>query len=154
MPAGLAPPLSSPERAARADLRGQIARLERQLAEVAAAAYPWLQETVSAHPGVRGGPRVLGLGELEVVRDVLVDRLALARAAATVQAERQAAARDELARMLADPPAHRGRRIANADLGLPGCTAYEVRPRLGLVGMLAGWWRVTVSSGCPLVCGP
>jgi hypothetical protein len=25
-----------------------------------------------------------------------------------------------------------------------------VRPRLGLIGMLMGWWRVVISSGCPL----
>jgi hypothetical protein len=25
-----------------------------------------------------------------------------------------------------------------------------VRPRLGLIGMLAGWWHVKLSSGCPL----
>ncbi len=56
----------------------------------------------------------------------------------------------DLERMLADPPAHRWRRIANADLGLPGCTTYHVRPRAGLLGMLMGWWEVKVSGGCPL----
>jgi hypothetical protein len=25
-----------------------------------------------------------------------------------------------------------------------------VRPRLGLIGMLMGWWQVKLSSGCPL----
>jgi hypothetical protein len=25
-----------------------------------------------------------------------------------------------------------------------------VRPRLGLIGMLCGWWQVKLSSGCPL----
>jgi hypothetical protein len=34
----------------------------------------------------------------------------------------------ELERMLADPPAHRWRRLSNADLGRPGCTTYHVRP--------------------------
>ena len=33
--------------------------------------------------------------------------------------------------------------------GEPGCGAYVVRPRLGLIGMLAGWWEVKLSSGCP-----
>jgi hypothetical protein len=56
--------------------------------------------------------------------------------------------------MYADPPAHRRVRLRNADLGLPGCTTYEVAPRLGIVGMLAGWWHVKVSSGCPLGWGP
>ena len=51
--------------------------------------------------------------------------------------------------MLADPPGHKGERIANRELGLPGCTTYAVLPRLGPVGLLTGWWRVKVSSGCP-----
>jgi hypothetical protein len=51
--------------------------------------------------------------------------------------------------MLADPPAHKGERMANRELGLPGCTTYAVLPRLGPVGLLTGWWRVKISSGCP-----
>ena len=51
--------------------------------------------------------------------------------------------------MLADPPAHKWRRLSNADLGLPGCTIYHVRPRAGLLGMLMGWWQVKISGGCP-----
>jgi hypothetical protein len=97
---------------------------------------------------------VLGLGELERVRDALARRLTLERAAAAAQAARQADARALLERMYVDPPAHRRVRLVNADLGLPGCTAYEVVPRAGVVGMLAGWWHVKVSSGCPLGWGP
>ena len=33
--------------------------------------------------------------------------------------------------------------------GRPGCGAYHVRPRAGIVGMLMGWWQVKISSGCP-----
>jgi hypothetical protein len=51
--------------------------------------------------------------------------------------------------MLADPPAHKWKRISNADLGRPGCTTYHVRPRAGVLGMLMGWWQVVVSGGCP-----
>jgi len=36
------------------------------------------------------------------------------------------------------------------ELGEGGCGVYQVRPRLGLIGMLAGWWHVKLSSGCPL----
>jgi hypothetical protein len=153
MHATLAPPRSAPGLAARGDLRAQIGRLDRELAQLAALTYPRI-EPAGTVPRCPGGPRVLGLGDLERVRDGLVGRLALLRAAAIEQAERQSDAREELERMLADPPGHRGRRLANADLGLPGCTTYEVRPRLGPVGMLAGWWHVKVSSGCPLVWGP
>jgi hypothetical protein len=139
----------APERAARAVLRAQIARLERELASLAAATYPWILAPPNPSAGHRG-PRMLGLGELEVERDELASRLTGARHAAVEQAERQADAREALERMLADPPGHRGRRLTNAELGLPGCTTYEVRPRAGLLGLLASWWHVKVSSGCPL----
>jgi len=149
---GIAPPpapVVAPERAARSDLRAQIARLEGELARLAAATYPRLPAwPVAARTS--GGPRVLALGDLERVRDGLATRLTVQRGAAAAQAERQADARALLERMYADPPAHRRTRLANADLGLAGCTTYEVAPRLGIVGMLAGWWHVKISSGCPL----
>jgi hypothetical protein len=141
-----------PEHAARADLRAQIARLERRLAHVAAATYPRL-DLSPVTPWPSGGPRVLALGDLERVRDALADRLETLRAAARVQAEEQADALAELERMLAEPGAYRGRRMTNAEIGLPGCTTYEVVPRLGLLGRLASWWQVKISSGCPLVWG-
>ena len=114
------------ERAARADLRAQIAALEARGARVPAG----------------GGPRLLSLGELERVRDGLAARPRPGRAP-------DPAARLALERMLADPGAHRWERVALAALGEPGCGAYVVRPRLGLIGMLAGWWEVKLSSGCP-----
>jgi hypothetical protein len=114
------------ERAARADLRAQIAALELRGARVAAG----------------GGPRLLSLGELERVRDGLAARPEPA-------ADDHEAARVRLERMLADPAAHRWERVALAELGEPGCGVYAVRPRLGLIGMLSGWWQVKLSSGCP-----
>lgn len=135
------------ERAARRTLRDQIARLEREHATIVAAAYPRLDS------GPRlslAGPRLLGLGELERVRDALADRVVAMRVAAEDQQARQAVALRELDAMLADPPAHKWERLTNADLGRPGCTTYHVRPRLGLLGMLMGWWQVKVSGGCPL----
>jgi hypothetical protein len=141
------------ERGARADLRAQIERLEREIAAVAAATYPRLRPG-PVTPGMSSHPHVLGLGELELVRDALATRLSVMRQAALLQAAAQAEARVELERMLADPPAHRGRRLTNAELGLPGCKTYVVAPRYGLLGRLAGWWEVKVSSGCPLVWGP
>jgi hypothetical protein len=144
---------AAPEGAARADLRAQIARLERELAHVAAASYPRLDMS-PVMPHMTRGPRVLVLGDLERVRDALADRLTTLRSAALVQAEEQADAREELDDMLADPGAYRGRRMTNTALGLPGCTTYEVVPRFGVLGRLASWWQVKVSSGCPLVWGP
>jgi hypothetical protein len=142
------------ERAAREDLRAQIGHLERRLAHVAASTYPRLDMSPVTPRLHHRTPRVLALGELELVRDALAGRLATLRRAALRQAEEQADAREALERMLADPPAHPGRRMTNAQLGLPGCTVYAVVPRLGVVGRLAGWWQVKVSSGCPLAWGP
>lgn len=136
------------ERDARAALRAQIARLERELSKIALGACPRLDPG----PPLRSlsGPRLLDLGDLERVRDALAARLATVRSAAAGQAEHQAAARAQLERMLADPPNHKWLRISNEDLGLPGCAHYHVRPRLGPIGLLCNWWRVKISSGCPL----
>jgi len=135
------------ERAARRTLRAQIARLERDLGNAVVAAYPRLPAG-TARVSHRG-PRLLGLEELERVRDDLADRLSDVRAQAAAQAERQAEARVLIERMLLDPGAYPWVRVANADIGEPGCKHWHVRPRLGLIGMLAGWWHVKISSGCP-----
>ena len=52
--------------------------------------------------------------------------------------------------MLLDPAAHRWVRVSNADIGEPGCKHWHVRPRGGILGMFVSWWRVVISSGCPL----
>ncbi len=135
------------EHAARRTLRAQIARLERELSAVAIGTYPRLD--VRTNTPSLAGPRLLSLGELECVRDSLAGRLGDLQAAAGAQAARQADAQRELERMLADPPAHKWRRITHADLGIAGCGDYHVRPKAGLLGMLMGWWQVKMSSGCP-----
>ena len=63
------------ERAARRALRAQIARLERELASAVIAAYPRLRGG-RARRAALSGPRLLGLGELERIRDDLAGRLA------------------------------------------------------------------------------
>jgi hypothetical protein len=135
------------EQAARRTLRDQIARLERVHAALLAASYPRLDPG----PPVSSlaGPRLLSLGELERVRDALATRVSALGAGAEAQRARQAVALRELDAMYADPPAHKWRRLTNADLGRPGCTTYHVRPRAGLLGMLMGWWQVKISGGCP-----
>lgn len=144
------PPLHAPaeEDAARRALRIQIARLERRLANALVTGFP--SDVVDVGVVGRHGPRLLGLGELEALRDDLADRLAEARATLAAGAERSAEARRVLESMYADPRRHRFMRIARAELGVPGCGAYEVRPRMGMIGMLMGWWHVKLSSGCPL----
>jgi hypothetical protein len=134
------------ERAARRTLRDQIARLESELAAALIAA-----RLPAGHGHVRAsGPRLLGLGELERIRDDLAGRLADARERAARQGERQAAKRVLIERMLLQPGEYKWVRVSNADIGEPGCKSWHVVPRLGLVGMLAGWWHVKISSGCPL----
>jgi hypothetical protein len=56
--------------------------------------------------------------------------------------------------MRLEPGRYRWVRVHAADLGEPGCQSWQVRPRLGLLGMLMGWWRVKHSSGCPLATAP
>jgi hypothetical protein len=136
------------ERAARRTLRGQIARLERELSDAVVAAFPHV--SVAAEPVPHSGPRLLSLGELEAVRDDLAERVRRARVVVAERGEREAAARALLERMLVEPERHRWVRLPASELGERGCGAYQVRPRLGLVGMLMGWWQVKLSSGCPL----
>ncbi len=136
------------ERAARRALRAQIARLERELASAVISAYPRLPVGRSGVPA--SGPRLLGLGELERIRDDLAGRLAGMREQIARQGERQEAKRALIERMLLEPGAYRWVRVSNADIGEPGCKTWHVVPRLGIVGMLAGWWHVKISSGCPL----
>ena len=146
------PARADDERAARRELRRQIGALERRLSDVLVSAFPHGASAVAmtATAEAAGGPRLLSLGELERVRDALADRLAEARRRLEELGERQERARAELERMLLEPGRHRFRRIRNADLGEGGCGVWHVRPRLGLLGMLMGWWEVKLSSGCPL----
>jgi hypothetical protein len=132
---------------ARAQMRRQIAGLERQLSQ---ADLDCARFAVTPDRRVRNaGPRLVDLRELECQRDELIRAIAHARLAAGRVQSQYAAARRELYAMLADPRSFKFARIRNEQLGLPSCKTYEVRPRLGLIGMLAGWWHVTISSGCP-----
>src|ERR1700761_4173332 len=78
------------ERAARRDLREQIARLERQLQDTLLSAFPRSGIDVTLGSGRAGAtPRLLDLGELEALRDALSDRLARARAALSARVDRE-----------------------------------------------------------------
>jgi hypothetical protein len=134
---------------ARADLRSQIGRLERELSGLVAEGFPRVEIDTSV-PGAGGAPRVLDLGGLETVRDALASRVGAARAALREREGLETRNRELLARMLDAPADHRWLRISRADVGEPGCGHWHSRPRLGPLGMLMGWWRVKVSSGCPL----
>jgi hypothetical protein len=148
-----ASPGAAAEAAARRTLRAQIALLESELARVFVTVFEMRIGPPAAAAAAGGVPRMLDLGELELVRDELAGRLHEARAQLTAGAAEQARKRELLARMQLEPGRHRFTRISCRELGEPGCGAWQVRPRLGLVGMLMGWWRVTLSSGCPLARG-
>ena len=55
--------------------------------------------------------------------------------------------------MIAEPERHRWLLVSNEDIGEPGCRHWHSRPRWGILGMLFGWWRIRLSSGCPLAEG-
>lgn len=140
------------ERAARATLKAQVARLERELSQIVAGGFPHIggsaggQERRGSHTAC---PRLLTLGELERQRDELALQI---RAARIRQAERshiERRSRALLEEMKRAPHEHKFARLPVADLGEGRCGFWQVRPRLGLIGMLAGWWEVKLSSGCP-----
>jgi hypothetical protein len=139
-------------RAARRTLRGQIARLERDLAETIVDSFP--RNTIDVgdtRVGARArGPRLLQLGELEALRDDLAGQLKTARRRVAERSDAQQRARDRLEAMLLEPHRHKFARVSFEDLGERSCGDWLVRPRLGIIGMLMGWWQVKLSSGCPL----
>jgi hypothetical protein len=146
------PPQVQPgtEHAARRDLREQIARLERELQQTLVTSFPRTGLDVTLAPRRMAGPRVLALGELEDLRDRLSAKLGQAREDLRVRVDREEECRQLLERMLLEPGKYRSTRLANADLGEGGCGVWSVKPRMGLIGMLCGWWQVKLSSGCPL----
>ena len=141
--------------AARRALRTQIAKLERDLADTLVTCFAHASSDLAAEiadgdaPRSLTAPRLLTLQELERQRDDLARRVVQARRRLSERAAVHERNRVRLERMLLQPGHHRFERIANRELGLGGCGVWEVRPRLGLIGMLAGWWEVKLSSGCP-----
>jgi hypothetical protein len=135
------------EAAARRSLREQIARLERELSALFTAAHP--RKGLEWNVRARGGPRLLGIGELEALRDDLAARLEDARRTISDQTTVERRNVERIEEMVAAPERFKWVRISNEDIGEPGCKHWHARPRLGLIGMLMGWWRVKISSGCP-----
>ncbi len=145
---------ASVEREVRHSLREQIARLERECSRIVAETFPH----ISAAPAVpavpsSAAPTLLGMADLERTRDHLAARVQELRMLAGARAEHERRARELLERMRLEPGRHRFVRLPVSDLGEGGCGVWEVRPRLGLIGMLAGWWQLKLSSGCPLPMG-
>jgi hypothetical protein len=143
--------LHADEGPARAELRRQIARLEAELGELFTSAFPRAGITYEVAPA--GGPRLLGIGELEQVRDRLLARIADVRGILKDRGYVEDRNRELLERVIAEPERYHWVQISNEDIGEPGCRHWHSRPRFGLLGMLMGWWRVKISSGCPLAEG-
>ncbi len=147
------------ERAARRALRAQVAKLERDLSELVVNGFPHIAPPTHRGTGGGGTPSpgsaacLLDLGQLERTRDELAGRLQLVRRAGAERVELETRARELLERMKRDPRSYKFVRLPVRDLGEHGCGVWEVRPRMGLIGMLAGWWQVKLSSGCPLPRG-
>jgi len=139
------------ERASRADLRRQIAALELLLARLFDSAFP--RKGIEFKVAGLGGPRVLSVDELEKVRDGLFTRIQEVREDLHEFAVTEESNRELIERMTADPAAHKWVRVYNEDIGERGCKNWHATPKWGPLGMLMGWWRVKISSGCPLAKG-
>jgi hypothetical protein len=138
-------------RAARTDLRRQIGALEQELAELFASAFP--RRGIEFRVPAAGGPRVLDVAELERVRDSLAARVEDVRGWLSDRGYAEQRKRQLLEALIAEPERFPWVRISNEDIGEPGCRHWHSRPRWGPLGMLMGWWRVKLSSGCPLAEG-
>src|SRR5918995_3840478 len=136
------------ERLARAELRRQIARLEHELSQLFGSAFPTV-EGIEWAVAPAGGPRVLGVAELERVRDRLAQRIGQVRAELDARAEVEEGNRLLLERMISEPGGFHWIRVSNEDIGEPGCRHYHSPPRYGVLGMLLGWGRVKGSRGFP-----
>ncbi len=142
------------ESAARVSLRAQIARLEHEHSALLAERFPHISaRSPAASRALGGGPSLPDLGALERSRDELAARLQDLRAQVAARTEHERRARERLQRMRLEPGSYKFARVRVRDLGQGVCGVWEVRPRLGLIGMLAGWWQLKLSSGCPLPMG-
>lgn len=145
-------PLDRPvdERQARRDLRVQIGRLEQALGRLRSDSFPRHGLALRVTGRVPEPGRVLGLADLERIRDAMIEVVLAGRAELDRRRLLEADYRQLIEEMERDPAGHKWERISNIDIGEPGCRHWHSRPRWGLLGALLGWWRVKVSSGCPL----
>jgi hypothetical protein len=153
------------ETAARRSLQAQVTRLERELAQMVAEGFPHISPPPAYRFGGRpsadalgsraaaNGPRLLSLEQLEQLRDHLAGTLQDMRRRVQARHEHERRAHELLRCMKLEPGRYKYVRLPVSDLGQGGCGVWEVRPRLGVIGMLAGWWQVKLSSGCPLARG-
>jgi hypothetical protein len=145
-------PTEVDEAAIRRQLREQVARLEGELGALFCSTYP--RTGFDWNVRARGGPRLLSLRELEEVRDELASKLQHNRRVLGDRTYVEELYRRRIEEMMLEPEKHKFVRVRNEDIGERGCKQWHVLPRYGLIGMLMNWWRVKISSGCPLAMGP
>ena len=145
------PDTQTDETAVRRQLREQVARLEGELAALFCSAYPRRDFDWSVRS--RGGPRLLSTTELEELRDELAARLQHNRRVLGDRTYVEELNRRRIEEMMLAPEEHRWVRVRNEDIGEKGCKQWHVLPRFGPLGMMMNWWRVKISSGCPLARG-
>ena len=151
LPFAPVPGVEVDERAARQSLRDQIAKLENELGALFCSTYP--RKGFDWNVRSRGGPRLLSIRELEELRDDLATRLQHNRRALGDRTYVEELNRRRIEEMMLAPEEHKWVRIRNEDIGEKGCKSWHVVPRFGLLGMMMNWWRVRISSGCPLAMG-
>jgi hypothetical protein len=139
------------EAAVRRQLRTQIAHLETELASLFCSTYP--RKGFEWNVPSRRGPRLLSITDLEELRDDLAERLQQNRRALGDRTYVEELNRRRIEEMMLAPEEHKWVRIRNEDIGEKGCKQWHVLPRFGPLGMLMNWWRVKISSGCPLARG-
>ncbi len=103
--------------------------MERELADLFAATFPRLG--IEWTVGAAGGPRILGIAELERIRDALADRLAEARAEIDRRAAAEESTRALVERMIANPAEHRWVRVRGEELGERSCKHWHSQASLG-----------------------
>jgi hypothetical protein len=145
------PGIAPDDAAIRRTLREQIARLESDLGALFCSTYP--RTGFEWDVPSRGGPRLMSVADLEEIRDELADRLAHNRRVLGDRTYVEEQNRRLIEEMILEPERHKWIVIRNEDIGERGCKSYHVRPRFGVLGMLMNWWRVRISSGCPLARG-
>jgi hypothetical protein len=133
--------------AQRREFMRHIEKLERELQQVLSALTPRNRPVPTASVSAR--PHLLSMTELELVRDALTAELNRAEETLSVQIHTRREKRMLLKRMTEAPVEFRWAKVTTIDLGEPGCREWQSVPKLGPVGLLANWWRVRISSGCP-----
>lgn len=138
---------SAPTAAGRHEFYAQIATHERELSAALAKLEPRRRPRPSTTAATR--PHLLSGQELESTRDDLVARISDVQGLVALQSAARSGARALLKRMTDVPADFRWATVTTKDLGSTECREWQSVPVLGPIGILANWWRIRISSGCP-----